>query len=257
MKPTKSYIIWTSQRTGSTVLCKLLEGTGIAGRPDEWLHEYETYDLLAKYGLPDPPSLQQKLWELGTTPNGVFGLKVGVCEPHTSRMTDYFREFPGCPEGDVPRATIWENAFPNCSHIFMTRRNRVRLAVSWWKAIRSGEFHREVGIDPGKGIDPNEYNFDAIKHLILDADMREAGTQEFFEEADIVPLNIVYEDFIADYETTVSLILDFLEIPGKDSVSIPAMSYQKLADDLSEEWVQRFRRELQLDWKYKGWGWPE
>ena len=90
MKPTKSYIIWTSQRTGSTVLCKLLEGTGIAGRPDEWLHEYETYDLLAKYGLPDPPSLQQKLWELGTTPNGVFGLKVGVCEPHTSRMTDYW-----------------------------------------------------------------------------------------------------------------------------------------------------------------------
>lgn len=92
---------------------------------------------------------------------------------------------------------------------------------------------------------------------MLDADMREAGIQEFFSEAGIVPLTVVYEDFVADFEATVRRVLDFLEIPGRDSVDIPPMRLQKLADDTSEEWVQRFRRELQSDWKYKGWGWTD
>ena len=38
MKPRLSYTIWFSQRTGSTVLCKALESTGIAGKPNEWLY---------------------------------------------------------------------------------------------------------------------------------------------------------------------------------------------------------------------------
>ncbi len=257
MEPKLSYIIWFSQRTGSTVLCKALEDTGIAGRPDEWLHEYETYDLLTKYEAADYASLQAKLWEAGSTPNGVFGLKLSMCEPHNTRMTEHFRKFPGCPQSDIPRARIWEHAFPNCRHIFMTRRNKVRLAVSWWKAIKSGEFHRPVDTAGVESLGSDEYVFDAIRHLVLDADMREAGIQEFFIEAGIVPLTIVYEDFVAEYEMTIRRVLDFLEIPGRETVVIPPLYYEKLADELSEEWVQRFRRELQADWQYRGWGWTE
>ena len=51
MKPKQSYIIWFSQRTGSSILCKALEDTGIAGRPSEWLHEHETNNLLAKLAM--------------------------------------------------------------------------------------------------------------------------------------------------------------------------------------------------------------
>ena len=56
------------------------------------------------------------------------------------------------------------------------------------------------------------YRFDAIAHLLLEACLREAAIQEFFTEGGIVPLTIVYEDFIADYAGTVQRVLDFLGV---------------------------------------------
>ena len=82
--------------------------------------------------------------------------------------------------------------------------------------------------------------------------MREAGIQEFFSEGDIVPLTIVYEDFIQEYEKTVRMILAFI---GLDTIhlEIPPPSLSRTADDISEEWVQRFREELQEGWSHRGW----
>ena len=152
MRPILSYIIWFSQRTGSTLLCQALASTGIAGKPQEWLHDPETFDLCRRYKVGTPEALQKTLWELGTTPNGVFGLKLSMSEPHHTRMLDQFRQFPGCPPHPQCRAEVWESAFPHCQHIFMTRRNKVRLAVSWWKAITSAEWHRKTG-EPSRSAD--------------------------------------------------------------------------------------------------------
>ena len=82
--------------------------------------------------------------------------------------------------------------------------------------------------------------------------MREAGIQAFFTEGGIQPLTVVYEDFIADYAGTLQQVLTHLGLDGQ-VVSMPGQKTEKLADDLSEEWVQRFRRERQAGWKNKGW----
>jgi LPS sulfotransferase NodH len=252
MKPKLSYTIWSTQRTGSTLLCKALESTGIAGKPNEWLNHAGDAGLVVQYGVGDPGALQGHLWEIGSTPNGVFGVKAGLYEPYFSEVLDTFRQFPGCPQVDSPRAEIWQHAFPNHRHIFMTRRNKVRLAVSWWKAIVTQEWHRKARDTP-KSIDLEvEYHFDAIYQLFNECSMREAGTQEFFSEAGITPLTIFYEDFIHEYVKTVREVLDFL---GLDSTGVKVCPpyYARLADEISEQWVQRFRNELQKDWQNKGW----
>jgi trehalose 2-sulfotransferase len=96
--PKLSYTIWFSQRTGSTLLCKALQSTGVAGQPGEWLNCYtlSDFNLLDKYQLSNYAELQQKLWQLGTTPNGVFGVKTTACEPTFSSILDTFKQFPGC-----------------------------------------------------------------------------------------------------------------------------------------------------------------
>ena len=252
MKPQLSYTIWSSQRTGSTLFCKAMESTGIAGKPNEWLNHAGDAGLVAQYGVGDPAALQQHLWEIGSTPNGVFGVKAGLYEPYFNTILDTFRKFPGCPQVDHPRAAIWQHAFPNCRHIFMTRRNKVRLAVSWWKAIVTQEWHRVKGEAP-KPVDlEGEYRFEAIHHLFDECSMREAGTQEFFSEAGITPLTIVYEDFIHNYDQTVRDALEFLELDST-GVKVSPPYYARLADDVSEGWAQRFRNELQVDWQNKGW----
>ena len=249
-KPRTCYTIWFSQRTGSTLLAQALSSTGIAGRPAEWLHEAES--------LLEPPTpagavaLRQKLWDQAATPNGIFGMKVSFYEPFFSKVISLFQLLPECAGKIHSRGEVWECAFPHGKHIFMTRRNKVRLAVSWWKAIQSGEWHRKRGTFPAESDLSEAYSFEAIHHLLVESVLREAGMQAFFTEAGIQPLTIVYEDFIADYAGTIQRVLAFIGLERPINHP-PEPKIERLADELSEAWVQRFRREQQKDWGNKGW----
>ncbi|MBI5963781.1 MAG: sulfotransferase [Chloroflexi bacterium] len=250
MKPKLSYTIWFSQRTGSTLLCKAIESTGVAGVPREWFNCPP--DLLTNFHQKNHADLQEYLYKLGSTPNGVFAINHSFYEPHFTQLIETLRNFPACGSATIKRTAVWERVFPNHRHIFMTRRNKVRLAVSWWKAIQSTEWHVPTN-EPRKPVDlSDKYSFDAINHLYNECSMREAGIQEFFTEGGITPLNIFYEDFIHNYEQTIRTILNYLELDSK-SVTIAPPALAKLADTVSEEWAQRFREERQKDWPNRGW----
>jgi trehalose 2-sulfotransferase len=250
MKPKRSYTIWFSQRTGSSLLTTAFEAINMAGKPHEWFNCDP--DLLKTFNLPNHAALQKYLWEAGSTSNKVFGIKHSFYEPHFSRLIEALRQFPICAPQETNRVRIWESAFPNHRHIFMTRRNKVRLAVSWWKAIQSREWHRLPG-EPSKSVDlTNAYSFEAIHHLYDQCSMREAGIQEFFSEGNILPLTIVYEDFIQNYEQTIRTMLNYLEIDAV-SVKIPSPPLAPTADSVSEEWVKQFREDCQNGWTNRGW----
>ncbi len=249
MRPHLSYTIWFTQRTGSGLLCKAVEETGIAGKPNEWLLHA---DLLEEYHASNHLELQKHLWEIGSTSSGIFGVKYSFHEPHFSQILETFRKFPNCPQDEISRVLIWEHAFPNHRHIFMTRRNKVRLAVSWWRAIQTQEWYRLPGTSSQPVDLTDMYSYDAINHLYNECAMREAGIQEFFSEGKIAPLTIIYEDFILEYQKTVGKILEFLEL-DVTGIRIPPPYFAPLADDISEEWSQRFREERQKGWENRGW----
>src|SRR3954463_12389765 len=96
-KVTKSLLVCATPRSGSTLLCALLDGTGVAGRPREfferlahsglprqpreYFEQVEDSKLLERRaptapGTPDPGDpIPQALAE-GTTDNGVFAAKL-------------------------------------------------------------------------------------------------------------------------------------------------------------------------------------
>ena len=109
MTPVSSYLVCATPRSGSTLLCHLLDQTGVAGHPEEYFedlrhsrrprrpHEYfdparhaNIIERLAVREMPDgtehrphplwtPETYDRYLaWALeqGTTPNGVFGAKL-------------------------------------------------------------------------------------------------------------------------------------------------------------------------------------
>ncbi|MCQ6562860.1 Stf0 family sulfotransferase [Paenibacillus mendelii] len=242
-QPKQSYTIWYSQRTGSTLLNHALASTGVAGNPCEWMNGAfgGSIETVRKEDI-------EQMWEAGTTSNGVFGVKTSL----SAKWIHALRKLYDLPE-TATQAEVWRAAFPNCSkHIWMTRRNKVRLAVSWWRAIVSGEWHRTYGEKPQEHDIADNYNFEAISHLFIECSIREAAMEQFFSEEGIVPLTIVYEDFILDYEGTVMRVLDFLNIPT-DHVHVSPPSLDRLADDVAEQWVQRFREERQKGWENIAW----
>ena len=119
------------------------------------------------------------------------------------------------------------------------------------KSFFAQQWHREHGAGIVAPNADDAYAFDAINHLFCEAAMREAGMQEFFSEAGITPLTVVYEDFVADYPGTLRRVLNFL---GLDSTAdIPLQPLAPTADDVNEAWVQRFRVERQQGWQNRGW----
>jgi trehalose 2-sulfotransferase len=82
--------------------------------------------------------------------------------------------------------------------------------------------------------------------------MREAAIQEFFAQGRIVPLTVAYEDFVSKYEETVFEILGWLGLDIATATVAPP-AYEQLSDAVSEEWVQRFRRDKQARWRNRAW----
>jgi LPS sulfotransferase NodH len=251
-RPVRSYCVWFSQRVGSTLLTQTLEDTGLAGRPREWLNA-GTAGMLAAYGVSNALELRDELWRKATTDNGIIGVKYGMTEGLHRELTSLFA---GAVAGgvDPDGRKAWEAFFPDCKHVFMTRRNKVRLAVSWWRAIQSEEWHRPNRSSPRTVVGDrvqkaspadliDRYSFDAIQHLLAEASLREMDMQEQFDRWGIVPHTVVYEDFIASYEPTVRGVLDYLQIPDRQGIPIPTAAFDPLADEISEAWAQRFRRE--------------
>lgn len=135
----------------------------------------------------------------------------------------------------------------------MTLRNKVRLAVSWWRAIQTGEWARIHGEKPKEADLVYKYSFDAINHLFTGVNNARSWNSRTINQANIVPLTITYEDFIADYTNTVYKVIDYLEIEYNKGLKITNPYFDKIADNVSEEWVQRYRKERQTGWNNKGW----
>ncbi len=73
------------------------------------------------------------LWRNATTSNGVIGVKYGMVAAQHDQLAALFRELLPAEHtaDDADGRRAWETIFPRCQHVFMTRRNKVRLAVSW------------------------------------------------------------------------------------------------------------------------------
>jgi LPS sulfotransferase NodH len=56
----------------------------------------------------------------------------------------------------------------------------------------------------------------------------------------IEPLTIVYEDLVAKIETTVRSVLEFLRVPHAPTTPIPQPAFEALADEINEDWYDRF-----------------
>jgi len=250
MSPKKSYWIWFTPRTGSTLLCKGLELTGIGGKPGEFFNFPEEDSLTNHYCVKTYEALREKLWRENTSPNGIVGIKYSLYHSSYDKLAGEIislRNLTGVATLDW---RVWSDLFPNCRHIFLSRRDKIRLAVSWWKAIQDNQWHRLSEEPPTHEANYYEgkYNFDALLHLLKESNLREAATQAFFDYNGIQPLTIIYEDFVRHYEETIKSILCYLDSEA-EAVRIAPEFYTPTADEVTEEWVQRFRGDLQKGWE--------
>ncbi len=246
MTPTRSYRIWFTQRSGSTLLCESLIATGIAGKPGEHFNLMEDETLTGHYEASNYQDLRDKIWKAGSTPNGVFGVKYSYYHARHMRHGRELLALRDLPENAVNHQRVWSDLFPKVKHIFLTRRNKVRQAVSWWKAIQDEVWHLKAGEHQAYAPEffQEKYDLDALKHLLKETMLKECAAQAYFDTHQIAPLTVVYEDFIRDPEAVIGRVLNFLDIPFS-TLELPPFTLKKTSNAGSEIWVQRLRDDLQ------------
>jgi trehalose 2-sulfotransferase len=259
-----SYLVCATQRSGSTLLCELLRATDVAGMPDEY------FERLRETGQPrqprqyfEDPSVQDIAERLaptvegrpeqdgefeawfryvlprGTTSNGVFGAKM---------MWNYFDEFrlraselPAV--GHLTFNQTLDAVFPNLKIIFIRRRDKVAQAVSLWKAIQSQQWRTESGSD-AEDFDVDvatevQYDYRAIEHLRKELHRWDANWEDWFHATGREPIRVFYDEFTVSRAATIGRVLDALGIDPPAPEGKKPMKRQ--ADDLSSDWVARFR----------------
>ena len=238
----RSYVVCATPRSGSSLLCEALESTGLAGRPKEYFSPEAETTLYKKWESRNFKEYFERALREATTPNGVFGFKIMMID-----FAEYFipllREIESPQYHDLPEAELLHRFFPDLRYIWITRRNKVRQAVSLSKAIQTSIW--EVRTDKQKRApqqDPR-YRFNVIDLLMQRMVIHEARWQEYFAKNNINPMIVFYEDFVNSYQQTTSEMLKFIGVTGGEDFVAGNMLRTKQADQLSELWVERFIRE--------------
>jgi len=247
MQPNKSFWIWFSPRTGSTLLCKALEETGVCGKAGEFFAE-ESKSLLAQCDATNYSELRKYIWKKGMSENGVLGVKHSAYSHRFLSLSEELKHERNMLDAHELDWDLWADIFPNCTHIYLTRRNKIRQAVSWWKAIQDEQWHLEKGsisnIDTSFYQD--KYNIDALSHLLKECFLREAMTESFFEHNQLSPYVVVYEDLIRNYDGVLKGVYQKMDIEASNENR--NKPFEKTANQINDEWVDRFRSDIQKGW---------
>ncbi|ADI13434.1 Stf0 family sulfotransferase [Truepera radiovictrix] len=246
--PNPTYWLCTTPRSGSSALGDALSATGVAGRPTEYFNRRFWPELFARFGLAGraeeaeavPDYLRALVFQTAS-PNGVFGVKAML----DADMAPFFaglRTLRGCAAHS--EAELIRTVFPGVRFVYLTRRNKVRQAVSFWRAQQSGVWERYHGDAVREGARAH-FDFAALSGLVQELSLREARWQELFDALEATPYTVVYEDYVRDPEGTVRGILDFLELAPPPGWSLPRLTMERLADETSDAWVARYLAEAE------------
>jgi trehalose 2-sulfotransferase len=271
MTPMLSYLVCATPRSGSTLLCHALEQTGVAGHPEEYFealrmsglprrpHEYfdpdrhaNIVERLAFREMPDRMPEPNPLWhpdtydrylawalEQGTTPNGVFAAKL---------MWGYLGDFAQLLRGidglaGRPLPELLGRAFPGLRYVQITRQNKIRQAVSLWKAVQTQAWKREAG-EQVEHQPELVFSFRAINYLVRLLTAHDASWDAYFLGLGYEPLKVTYEELAEDTDAVIRRVLDHLGIPVPDDLIVEAPRLSVQADEVSEEWVRRVDEHL-------------
>ncbi len=236
-----SYIICATPRSGSTLLCDLLAGTGRTGAPNSFYRRQSIPNWVRRWGLdPDAPGFERTYLEvarqMGTAGTGMFGMR--QMWDHKASMDAVFaRLFPDLSELDRLRY-----AFGTIRFLYLRRDDLVAQAVSRAKAEQSGLWHQhadgtareQVGIRREPTYDRTQ-----IAMFVAEAEADNQQWEDWFTAYDIEPLRLTYETLSADPQETLDRIMaDF----GLDQ-AVATVKSQKLSDAVSGDWIERFRNE--------------
>ena len=236
--PRLSYIVCATPRCGSSLLCCGLLATGLAGRPDEAFHQGVRDEARDRRRLDVRTEAEYipQLLRHATTGNGVFGTKLHGFQ--TPLVIERVRLVADEPVSSLRQAI--ERFSPNPRYVWLTRDDKVKEAVSFYRALMSDTWFALRGTERNGEPKLATVEFDPVAigkcHMLIEAgDLYWQGS---FATHGIEPLTLTYETLVRTYDDAMRRVFSFLDLPNDTPVPAPAL--EKLANTQSNEWAERY-----------------
>lgn len=236
--PDVSYVVCSTPRSGSNLLCRSLSRTGLAGDPAEYFNPIRRRPLTARWGSgASALEYADALRGRRTGANGVFGVKL-----HWSQLTALCDELPGhLAVGGIPSRSVIDELLPGSSFVRITRLDQEAQAVSFWVALNNREWLRPAGDSP-RALPPTRYSFRGIERCRQEIVDGIVGWQCFFAVNAITPIDLTYEELAADHDAVVLRTLEQI-LPGAAIPAVPRPELVKQSDEHSGALLARYRVE--------------
>ncbi|MGK7899148.1 MAG: Stf0 family sulfotransferase, partial [Xenococcus sp. (in: cyanobacteria)] len=200
--PSLAYAIITVPRSGSTFLCRLLKSTKLAGFPEEKLRNPAA--ILARNCHFDYIRYMQILMTLETTPNRFFGTKI------ISHFLLSYRK------KDLNGDNFLKQYFSK--YIYLIREDKIAQAVSIAIAQRTKIWHisnQEQQDEYDKKLQQINHNDITVEEIQKKYDFlvqQEKYLEKFFQENQLEPLILKYEELVKNPHKYINDILLYLGI---------------------------------------------
>lgn len=223
------YVVCATPRSGSELVTQMLQATGLAGDPQEYLNQAYMAGYVRLRAGDQKLELREYLEDMEarrTSPNGVFGAKM-----HFEHLQALWKNRMRVAAGFLKRFDKF---------ILVTRRDKVAQAVALHKAreavvVQDASKAGEEAQRPVKA----GYNPALVAKALTDVAMQEEAWRTLLTAAQFPFLEVAYEDLVANYEKESARILEHLGISGA-KVGAPALD--KLEDDQAT--IAKFRQYL-------------
>ncbi len=241
-----SYLVCATPRTGSSLLCGLLESSGVMGHPESYFRQQDEQSWLTEWGLARSPEgtfdyaqFVQAALVAGRTENGVFAARImwGTLDELVEKLGTVFPDLAG---QDLDLLT---GAFGPLRFVYLRRRDVLAQAASWLRAEQTNVWHRTEHGPPEEPAQAPWFDLDRIQSLIQLIGTHNSAWKEWFAKVGVRPHDVTYEDLDADPVGVTRGVLDHLSIDLPPGARIVAR-HVRLADDLSARWVARFHAEV-------------
>lgn len=227
-----SYFICATPRSGSNFLCEVLRTTGVAGQPDDYFWNPPYW--YAQWGVAGFPGFVRRLLCEATTANGVLGSK--LMWDQLGDLVAGLAALHGLAETRPPE--VLAAAFPNVHYVWLTRRDKVRQGISYYRAMETKIWRSGDALD-GARADP-QFNYEAIDRMVQLSTWEDDAWRDFFRRYAIEPHVVTYEDLAATPTDVAQRVQRYLGISPTLEVRDRIWQHQQQADALSEEWVERY-----------------
>ncbi|QPC87518.1 hypothetical protein GA830_12750 [Mesorhizobium sp. NBSH29] len=218
----RGYAICTSPRSGSNFLCQHLSASGVLGQPLEYFN-WRGRRVFENPAYPDDiPGQVEQILSVGATSNGIYAFKI------FAHQHDWI-------SGEIS----WFDALPELRLVLLTRRNVLAQAISWARALQTGQYRASQIAICEPVFDP-----DLIATQLRAIVVETARWELFFARTGIQPLRLIYEDFVDAPRSAVQAVASFMgvSLPRAESEEV-GVTIRQQRDYLNREWAERFRTE--------------